>query len=71
MAGGCVTNNPLNNKKMKKLKNFAIICGWGFGTIGGIGFALLGGSWPCAIGCALNGIIAFPTVKNAYNELTE
>ena len=55
---------------MKKLISFAIICLWGFGTIGGIGFALAGDSVPCALGCAVNAILALPTVKNAYKELT-
>ena len=54
---------------MKKLIDFAIICLWGFGTIGGIGFALAGDSVPCALGCAVNAILALPTVKNAYKEL--
>lgn len=55
---------------MKKIMNFAIICLWAFGTIGGVGFALYEDSLPCAIGCALNGVLALPTVKNAYKELT-
>ena len=55
---------------MKKLISFAIICLWVLGTIGGIGFALAGKSVPCALGCAVNAILALPTVKNAYKELT-
>ena len=55
---------------MKKLISFAIICLWAAGTIGGIGFALAGDSLPCAAGCAVNALLAFPVVKNAYKELT-
>ena len=56
---------------MKKLISFAIICLWVLGTIGGVGYAIYGGSAPCALGCAVNAILAFSTVKNAYKELTE
>lgn len=55
---------------MKKLVCFAVICLWAAGTIGGIGFAIYGGSVPCAAGCAVNALLAFPVVKNAYKELT-
>ena len=55
---------------MKKLISFAIICLWVLGTIGGVGYAIYGGSWPIAAGCAVNALLAFPTVKNAYKELT-
>lgn len=55
---------------MKKLISFAIICLWALGTIGGVGYAIYGGSWPIAAGCAVNALLAFPTVKNAYKELT-
>ena len=55
----------------EKLKSFAIICLWGFGAIGGVCFALYGDSVPCAIACALNAALAFPSVKNAYNKMME
>ena len=54
---------------MKKLISFAIICLWVLGTIGGVGYAIYGGSVPCALGCAVNAILAFPTVRNACKEL--
>ncbi len=54
----------------KKIVSFAVLCLWALGTIGGIGYALYGGSVPCAIGCALNAALAFPTVKKAFKTLT-
>ena len=56
-------------RRMKKLLSFAIVCLWAFGTIGGIGFAIYGGSWPCAIGCAINSILALPVVKKNFDYL--
>lgn len=56
---------------MKKIKNFAIICLWFLGTIGGIGYAIYGGSWPVAAGCAVNALLALPTVVKNIKELTE
>jgi hypothetical protein len=55
--------------KKSKFVSFAIICLWALGTIGGFGYALYGGSWPCAAGCAINGILALPTVKEHFNNL--
>lgn len=55
----------------KKFLCFAVCCAWLFGTIGGIGFALYGGSWPCAIGCAVNSLIAFFTVKRLWKYLKD
>ena len=54
---------------MKKLLSFAIVCLWVLGTIGGIGFAIYGGSWPCAAGCAVNSILALPVVKKNFEYL--
>lgn len=55
---------------MKKLISFAVICLWVLGTIGGIGYAIYGGSVPCVLGCAVNALLALRTVKDAYKELT-
>ena len=54
---------------MKKLVSFAVICLWVLGSIGGIGYAIYGGSWPCAAGCAVNGVLALPTVKKHFDYL--
>lgn len=64
-------NSNKNDRKMKKLINFAVIALWVLGTIGGVGYAIYGGSWPIAAGCAINGILALPTVKKHFNELME
>ena len=56
---------------MKKLINLAVCALWVLGTIGGVGYAIYGGSWPIAAGCAINGILALPTVKKHFNELTD
>ena len=53
---------------MKKLINFAVCALW---VLGGIGYAIYGGSYPIAAGCAINAILALPTVKKHFNELTE
>lgn len=55
---------------MKKVLNFAVIALWVLGCIGGVGYAIYGGSWPIAAGCAINGILALPTVKKHFEELT-
>lgn len=54
---------------MKKLINFAICCLWVLGTIGGIGYAIYGGSWPIAAGVAALSIMALPTVRKHFDEL--
>ena len=54
---------------MKKVLNFAVICLWVLGTIGGVGYAIYGGSWPIAAGCAVNAVLALPTVKKHFDEL--
>ena len=56
---------------MRKLINFAILCLFVLGTIGGIGFCIYGGSWPCACGVAVLAIMALPTVKKHIEELTK
>ena len=56
---------------MKKAIDFAICALWVLGGIGGIGYAIYGGSYPIVAGCAINAILALPTVKKHFNELTE
>lgn len=57
------------NGKMKKVVNFAVCALWVLGTIGGVGYAIYGGSWPIAAGCAVNAVLALPTVKKHFEEL--
>ena len=57
--------------KAKKLVAFSMLCLYALGTIGGIGYALWGGSWPCAAGCAALAWMAWPQVVKYYKILTE
>ena len=71
-ANGGDSNETLKNEtKMKKLINFAIICLWVLGGIGGVGYAIYEGSWPIAAGCAVNALLALPTVKKHFDELSD
>lgn len=54
---------------MKKLLSFVVICLWVLGTIGGIGYAIYGGSYPVAAGVAMLAILAWPTVKKHFDYL--
>ena len=54
---------------MKKFINFAVICLWVLGGIGGVGYAIYEGSWAIAAGCAVNALLALPTVKKHFDEL--
>ena len=54
------------------MKNFfylLVMFLWVLGGIGGIGYALYGGSWPCAVGCAINTVLAFPFIKDCYKKM--
>ena len=54
---------------MKKVGIFFALCLYVLGTIGGIGYALYGGSWPIAIGIALVAAVAFSTIKKWFKEI--
>lgn len=54
---------------IKKVVSFAVCALWVLGTIGGVGFAIYGGSWPCAAGCVVNAVLALPTVKKHFDYL--
>ena len=54
---------------IKKVVSCAVCALWVLGTIGGVGFAIYGGSWPCAAGCAVNALLALPTVKKHFDYL--
>lgn len=51
---------------MKKVGIFFALCLY---VLGGIGYALYGGSWPIAIGIALVAAVAFPTIKKWFKEI--
>ena len=54
---------------IKKVVSFTVCALWVLGTIGGVGFAIYGGSWPCAAGCVVNAVLALPTVKKHFDYL--
>ncbi len=54
---------------MKKWFDFAIVCLYILGAIGGVGFAVAGDSLPCAAGVVMLAIIAFPRFKQALKSL--
>lgn len=54
---------------MKKMYYFAMICLYGLGLIGGIGWSLYGGGYLIAVGVTALGWMAFPTVKDYFNKL--
>ena len=56
---------------MKKVVNFLVCALWAFGTIGGVGYGLYEGAYPIAAGCLVNGILALPTVKQHFEDLTD
>ncbi len=56
---------------MKKIINFAVCCLWVLGTIGGVGYAIYGGSWPIAAGVAALCVMSLPTVRKHFKELAE
>ena len=56
---------------MNKLFAFAVFCLYILGSIGGFGFAVYGGSWPCAAGVVVLAIMAFPEFKKYWKELSD
>ena len=56
-------------EKFKKFACFFIIVLYLMGAIGGFGFALYGGSVPCAIGVVVLALLAFPTAQRAFMYL--
>ena len=54
---------------LKKFACFFIIVLYALVAIGGFGFALYGGSVPCAIGVVVLALLAFPTAQRAFMYL--
>ena len=54
---------------MKKIYYFIMICLWILGVIGGIGYALYCSAWSIAVAIAATGFMAWPTVKEYFNNL--
>ena len=53
---------------MKGLFDFAMICLYALGSIGGVGMLLKSGDWLFAIGVSVVAYMAFPKAKEYYKE---
>lgn len=54
---------------MKKIINFILIFLTLIGIIGGIGYGIYDGRWVIAAGIAVAGYMAWPKIKNVFEEL--
>lgn len=55
----------------KQFLSFIGICAYAMGTIGGFGFSAWGGSWPVAIAVLILAVMAWPTVKKLWNDMSD
>ena len=55
----------------KKFFYFLMICLYIIGVIGGIGYTIYGGAYPCAVGVLALGWMSWPKEKEYYNLLME
>lgn len=55
----------------KQFLSFIGICAYAMGTIGGFGFSAWGGSWPVAISVIILAVMAWPTAKKLWNDMSE
>ena len=55
----------------KQILSFIGLCAYAMGTIGGFGFSVYGGSWPVAISVLILAVMAWPTAKKLWNDLSE
>jgi uncharacterized membrane protein len=56
---------------LKKFGCFLGLCFYALGSIGGLGYCLYSGAWLIAIAVVILGIMAFPTAKKLFKELTD
>lgn len=57
---------------MENILRLIVIFLWFLGTIGGVGYALYNGSsYPIAAGCLINGLLAFPFIKEQFDKMQE
>ena len=54
---------------MKKILLFLVLALAVLGLLGGIGYAIYGGSYPIAVGIAVLGYLAYPQAKELFNNL--
>ena len=55
----------------KQFLSFIGICAYVMGTIGGFGFSVYGGSWPVAISVLILAVMAWPTAKKLWNDMSD
>ena len=59
---------------MENLKGILALCALMLiimGVIGGIGYAIYGGSWPIAVGVVVLTILAWPGIKKVWKSLND
>lgn len=54
---------------MNKILVFLVLALAVFGLLGGIGYAIYGGSYPIAVGIAFLGYLAYPKAKDLFKSL--
>ena len=54
---------------MKKIKDFALVCLYALGAIGGIGYSCYNKAYVIAVGVAALAWMAFPKLKEVFNDL--
>ncbi len=54
---------------MNKIFSFIMICLYLLGLLGGIGYAIYNSAYVIAVGVAALGYMAFPKVKECFNDL--
>lgn len=54
---------------MNKILVFLVLALAVFGLLGGIGYAIYGGSYPIAVGIAVLGYLAYPKAKEMFKNL--
>ena len=55
----------------KQILSFIGVCAYAMGTIGGFGFSAWGGSWPVVISVVILAVMAWPTVKKLWNNMSD
>lgn len=54
---------------MKKILLFLVLALAVLGLLGGIGYAIYGGSYPIAVGIAVLGYLAYPQAKKIFENM--
>lgn len=56
---------------IKNFYYFFMFCAYILASIGGFGYAVMGGSWPVAISIVLLAIMAWPKFTEYFNKLKD